>query len=1618
MSVAVGQTCNVNRQNKGFTAIDVKLLHTDIEIDHAQDSCNPDEFGFEDSCYYISTNSGSWDAGVTECSSLGYYLAEIDSFDEHQSIINYIQGDPNLNNNKQLWVGATSLPDGIWHWNSGANLTYTDLWIAGRPVAAPHPTILRTVNPTTKIQATDTELTTERTTSQNATGPATPVTEISSPLYTTDENVHTRATDLTTLHELTAPETTVDSTMTTTLGNTMELANESTSEPQATIVHSTVSPTTKIQSTGTELTGRMTSASTTQQLTTGSVDASSTAAATAVASTKIATEIPFPNILTLSYAGDPNLINENKLWVGATSLPDGVWHWNSGTNLTYTDLWDAGRPVAGGGRECGILESKSQYNMKDIRCNTNSFPICERNIALQPTSTYTRKITTAEITSATEVNRKITTPEIPTNSTFETPTRMTTVTETTTNITTANTSTTITTSDTHTKILLETTETITTPNPHTHFTSPKPPTKFVTPGTPTNTTTLDTPITIINSKTPTKFLNQGTATKVTTHEFLTKITTSETPRKIPTSEIPTNITNPDTPTEIATLDIPTNTTTPETLTNITIADIYTKITTSELPKTITASKMPITISTPQTSFDISSETPTQSLNPEYPTTIITPKRPTKITIFNTSVTTRNSKTPTFFFTPEAPTKLATSEIPTKITTSESPTKTATPETPGKITTPENPTTIITPEKPTKITAFSTSVTTRNSETPTKFLTPEASTKLATSEISTKITTSQIPTKIATPETPGKITTPENPTTIITPERPTKITTFSTSVTTSNSKRPTRITTPDLSTKITASEIPTKSPEPLTKFTTPEIPAKITETHTNSKTRLQTTLESTGSLYTTEIQLISENTSLIPTTMILTPSSSEDNTTEQLTLETAYINTTTDALDNITKISGIIAIVAVVITFCALPSIVLLFRRIRKRKKKLMKDINEERHYIEMVHKSPYSWINMTGESYTTVDPGCRAFTCSNPWHPMNGELVNMDSIRFPVDPGTTVDFTCCAGFEPLGGVDRMTCMEDASGSFWQPSEVICDIICNADEIKTGLTCYYISPKKGSWDDGVAECTNLGYYAAIVDSFDEHQILIDILQNRKGIRYWVGATAVPDGIWRWHSGDPITYTQIWEPGNPSDAQQQCGVLTKQGGYYMSDVPCGTTSVFICERSGLITCDDPGIPANGELLTPVIFPADYFQILTFNCLPGFQLIGDMSIICGVGLCSAAYNWNNTIPECVKIETTTRKTTMVTFQDTTITSTDTTTHIKPVSTTSITIPESTTEVAMQISSTEIAPADLTTKISTPESSRDMSTYDSLTLPGSTPLITLPASITLTSHEPRTVISKPQSTTMITLSEYATEITKTESISQPQSSAEVTTPEPTIEMTIPESTSVIAPSESTIITTSESSRIITSPDSTRRMRTFEHSTDISSSDSTIPHIPATGKITTESTTKLGTLLSSTFSVSARPLTSTKLAMLESTIMGTTPEPTTKPPTAIPVCSNDSCKNDGKCFVIYSNNTISCSCQEGFAGPRCEYPIDILIDAVPSYPLDPIIEVSAGVTIVALIITLCAIPSAIIVIRRVRKRKKKHMLKMNADSFYPYSIDAIGPLYEWQVRNGTYTSNPAPPDD
>ncbi|XP_011417968.3 perlucin-like protein [Crassostrea angulata] len=126
-------------------------------------------------------------------------------------------------------------------------------------------------------------------------------------------------------------------------------------------------------------------------------------------------------------------------------------------------------------------------------------------------------------------------------------------------------------------------------------------------------------------------------------------------------------------------------------------------------------------------------------------------------------------------------------------------------------------------------------------------------------------------------------------------------------------------------------------------------------------------------------------------------------------------------------------------------------------------------------------------------------------------------------------------------------------------------------IKHGSACYHLGPEEESWFDGMKMCQIHGSVLASVESQEEHNYIVSLMQNTHKSIVWIGGSDWNvEGSFLWEPyGDQITYTNF-SPGEPNDLNnsEDCllidGSSLKNNTYTWNDRNCRDSHFYVCKQ----------------------------------------------------------------------------------------------------------------------------------------------------------------------------------------------------------------------------------------------------------------------------------------------------------------------------------------------------------------------------------------------------------------------------------------------------------------------
>eukprot|EP00117_Sycon_ciliatum_P036248 scpid11835/ scgid3889/ Sushi, von Willebrand factor type A, EGF and pentraxin domain-containing protein 1 len=243
-------------------------------------------------------------------------------------------------------------------------------------------------------------------------------------------------------------------------------------------------------------------------------------------------------------------------------------------------------------------------------------------------------------------------------------------------------------------------------------------------------------------------------------------------------------------------------------------------------------------------------------------------------------------------------------------------------------------------------------------------------------------------------------------------------------------------------------------------------------------------------------------------------------------------------------------------------------------------------------------------------PTCRLLDCADPGSPINGDRY-LDRTTL----GARVNFTCNPGYS-LRGSDNRECLanDDGTSATWNQN------IPNCVEI----TC--LDPGRPENGDRVDGNTGLRFGSEVNYICDTGYALVGESHAR----------CMANGQW----SNPLPSCQIVDCGARDDPAFSTSVVSSTQYAGSAVYTCNTGYMMLgarmstCQANGqwstlppvcmLITCGNPGVPANGVRNGEVF---SFGATVSFTCNSGYRLVGSQQ-----SDCTSAGLWSNPAPRCV--------------------------------------------------------------------------------------------------------------------------------------------------------------------------------------------------------------------------------------------------------------------------------------------------------------------------------------------------------------------------------------------------
>ncbi|XP_063411536.1 brevican core protein-like [Mytilus trossulus] len=189
-------------------------------------------------------------------------------------------------------------------------------------------------------------------------------------------------------------------------------------------------------------------------------------------------------------------------------------------------------------------------------------------------------------------------------------------------------------------------------------------------------------------------------------------------------------------------------------------------------------------------------------------------------------------------------------------------------------------------------------------------------------------------------------------------------------------------------------------------------------------------------------------------------------------------------------------------------------------------------------------------------------------------LKNGSVIVTERNTGSTANFSCDAGFSPVG---RQSIICTASG--WNGNIPQCtNILCPETVAFFRGSKYIFKCNTATWSNSEANCNVLGGHLTSVETVDENTFLLDVITlmlNKQLIKkayFWIGLTDNTDEMsYKWLSGQPLNYSNWYQgpPQQPDNTQfagtpgAHCALIHRRYALNWGDEHCAQRYYSVCE-----------------------------------------------------------------------------------------------------------------------------------------------------------------------------------------------------------------------------------------------------------------------------------------------------------------------------------------------------------------------------------------------------------------------------------------------------------------------
>ncbi|XP_041857542.1 perlucin-like [Melanotaenia boesemani] len=127
--------------------------------------------------------------------------------------------------------------------------------------------------------------------------------------------------------------------------------------------------------------------------------------------------------------------------------------------------------------------------------------------------------------------------------------------------------------------------------------------------------------------------------------------------------------------------------------------------------------------------------------------------------------------------------------------------------------------------------------------------------------------------------------------------------------------------------------------------------------------------------------------------------------------------------------------------------------------------------------------------------------------------------------------------------------------------------CPAGWRMSTFSCYLLSTKSGSWDQGREDCRGRGADLVVIDNDEEQKFLSAFVKGN----CWIGLSdKETEGTWKWVDGTTLTLKN-WDTNQPDNGgssgkwgEEDCVQLTDSNRTIWNDFNCEKPMQWICEK----------------------------------------------------------------------------------------------------------------------------------------------------------------------------------------------------------------------------------------------------------------------------------------------------------------------------------------------------------------------------------------------------------------------------------------------------------------------